>query len=341
LDKIAYIIGETFIYWNSIILILAAAAAICMFLGLYLREKGTGISAALLVPLAVVASIIAARAVHWYCRADAYTDLKGALTTFTGGGYALMGVFAGCALAAAVLRLLGIIRNLPHTFDCMALGGGVGIALGRLACLYNTMDRGPVMETLRDLPLVYPVNNAVTGVVEWRFATFMIQAIVTGIITVGLLVFYLIGQRGKICRLKDGDAACLWLCAYGASQVVLDSTRYDSLFMRSNGFISIVQILGAAALILTFIYFSVRMVKARGFKWWYVPVWLVYAGCTGGAGFMEYWVQRHGDQAVFSYSIMGACTLGLSLMVMVVRHLAVTKEWENALVENNKKTVKA
>ncbi len=334
MDKIAYIIGETFIYWNSIILILAAAAAICMFLFLYLRERGTGISAALLIPLAVVASIIAARTVHWYCRADAYTDLKGALTTFTGGGYALMGVFAGCAVTALLLRLLGIIRNLPHTFDCMALGGGVGIAVGRLACLYNTMDRGPVIESIRTLPLVYPVSNAVTGVVEWRFATFMIQAIVTGIITVCLLVFYLIGQRSKIRRVKDGDTACLWLCAYGASQVVLDSTRYDSLFMRSNGFISIVQILGAAALILTFIYFSVRMVKARGFKWWYVPVWLVYAGCTGGAGYMEYWVQRHGDQALFSYSVMSACLVMLVALTVVVRLLAVTRERKLAQAQN-------
>ena len=326
MDKIAYIIGETFIYWNSIILILAAAAAICMFLFLYLREQGTGISAALLVPMAVVASIIASRAVHWYCMANAYDSLKGALTTFTGGGYALMGVFAGCAAAACVLRLLGIIRNLPHTFDCMALGGGVGIAVGRLACLYSTMDRGPVMETIRTLPLVYPVNNAVTGVVEWRFATFMMQSIVTGMITLGLLVFYLLGQRGRNRRVKDGDTACLWLCAYGASQVVLDSTRYDSLFMRSNGFISIVQILGAAALIFTFIYFSVRMVKARGFRWWYVPLWILYAGCTGGAGFMEYWVQRHGDQALLSYSVMTGCLLVLVVLTFVVRLLAVTGE---------------
>ena len=326
MDKIAFIIGETFIYWNSILLMVAAAAAICMFLFLYLREKGTGISAALLVPMAVVASIFASRAVHWYCQANAYTDLKGALTSFTGGGYALMGVFGGCAVVALVLRLLGILQNLPHTFDCMTLGGGVGIAVGRLACMYNTMDRGPVMDTIRTLPLVYPVTNGVTGVVEWRFATFMIQAIATGAITLMLLVFYLIGQGSKRRPLKDGDTACLWLCFYGASQVVLDSTRYDSLFMRSNGFISIVQILGAAALILTFLYFSVRMVKARGFRWWYLLIWILYAGCTGGAGFMEYWVQRHGDQALFSYTVMTGCLVVLTILTCVVRGVAVSRE---------------
>ena len=326
MDRIAIIYGETFLYWSSIILTFAAAAAVCAFLFLYLREKYNGLGAAFLVPAAMALSLIFSRAMHWYCMANAYDGLKGALTTFTGGGYALMGVFAGCALAAAVLRLLRIVKNLPFAFDCMALAGGVGIAVGRLACFFTASDRGPVIESIRSLPIVYPVTNAVTGVVEWRFATFLIQAIVTGIITLVLLVFHLRGQRGRNRKVRDGDTACLWLCAYGASQVVLDSTRYDSLFMRSNGFISIVQILGAAALILTFVYFSARMVKARGFKWWYIPVWLVCAGCAGGAGYMEYWVQRHGDQAVFSYSVMTGCLTLMVVLTCVVRLLAVTRE---------------
>ena len=326
LDKIAYIIGETFLYWNSIILIFAVASAICTFLFLYLREKYNGLSAAFLVPVAMVLSLFLSRAMHWYCMANAYDSLKGALTTFTGGGYALMGVFAGCLLAALVLRLLGIVKNLPFTFDCMALAGGVGIAVGRLACFFTAADRGPVIETIRSLPIVYPVTNSVTGMVEWRFATFLIQAILTGIITLVLLLFYLAGQQGKRRKVRDGDTATLWLCAYGATQVVLDSTRYDSLFMRSNGFISIVQILSAGALLFAVICFSIRMVKARGFRWWYVPVWLVYAGCVGGAGYMEYWVQRHGDQALFSYSVMTACLVMLVVITCLIRLLAVTKE---------------
>lgn len=332
MDAIAFIIGETFLYWNSIILMVAICAAICTFLFLYLREKYNGIAAAFLVPACLVASIYLSRIMHWYCMANAYDGLKSALTNFNGGGYALMGVFAGCALAALVLRLLGFVRNLPFTFDCMALAGGVGIAVGRLACFFTASDRGPVIETIRFLPIVYPVANAVTGVVEWRFATFLIQAIITALITVVLLVFHLKGQQGRVRKVKDGDTACLWLCCYGASQIVLDSTRYDSLFMRSNGFISIVQILGAVALVGTIIYFSVRMVKARGFKWWYVPMWIVYAGCVGGAGYMEYWVQRHGDQAIFSYSVMTGCLVGLVVITCVVRLLAVLRERKNAMV---------
>jgi prolipoprotein diacylglyceryltransferase len=253
MDKIAIIYGETFLYWSSIILTLAVAAAVCTFLFLYLREKYSGLSAAFLVPASMILSLIFSRAMHWYCMANAYDSLKSALNNFTGGGYALMGVFAGCAVAAVLLRLLRIMKNLPFAFDCMALAGGAGIALGRLACLFTSADRGPVVENLRIFPLAYPVTNAVTGVTEWRFATFMIQAIVTGIIVLALLIFHLMGHRGRPRKVRDGDTACLFLCFYGTSQVVLDSTRYDSLFMRSNGFISIVQILGAAALILTMI----------------------------------------------------------------------------------------
>ncbi len=330
MDRIAIIYGETFLYWSSIILTFAVAAAVCTFLFLYLREKYNGLSAALLVPAAMAASLFLSRAMHWYCMANAYDSLEGALTTFTGGGYALMGVFAGCILAALLLRLLGFVKNLPFTFDCMALAGGVGITVGRLACFFTASDRGPVIESIRSLPIVYPVSNAVTGVVEWRFATFLIQSIVTGAITLVLLLFYLAGQQGKRRKVRDGDTAALWLCAYGASQVVLDSTRYDSLFMRSNGFISIVQILSAGALLFAIVYFSIRMVKARGFKWWYVPLWLVYAGCVGGAGYMEYWVQRHGDQAVFSYSVMTGCLVMLVIITCVIRLLAVTKERKRA-----------
>ncbi len=337
MDRIAFIIGETFLYWNSIILTLAVAAAICIFLFLYLREKNNGIGAAFLICGCLVTSLIFSRAVHWYCMANAYESLGAALTTFTGGSYALMGVFAACALTAAVLRLVRLIRNLPFAFDCMALAGGAGIALGRLACLYTAADRGPVVETLRTFPFVYPVTNAVTGVVEWRFATFMIQSIVTGLIFLGLLIFYLAGQRGKVSKVRDGDTAWLFLCFYGASQVVLDSTRYDSLFMRSNGFISIVQILGAAAMIGAIIFFSVRMVKARGFRWWYILLWLAYAACTGCGGFMEYWVQRHGDQAVFSYSVMTGCLLVLVIITCLVRQLAVTRERKQSVVESANK----
>ena len=299
MDRIALIAGDIFIYWSSILLTLGAGVAICVFLTVY---RGRGTAAAVVVPLALVLSVILGRLAHWYFRPDSYESFLDAVTDFTSGGYALLGVFLACALAAVLVRLLGLETDLPRLLDEMSLAGCGGIAVGRLACFFSAADRGQILETIHSLPLAYPVNNVVTGAPEYRLATFVIQAMVTAVIFGGLLGFYLLGKRRK-----PGDAAALFLLLYGMSQAVLDSTRYDSLYMRSNGFISAVQLSGAAALLGVSVLFSVWMVKQRGFRFWYAAIWLGMLGCLVGAGYMEYFVQRHGDRALFSYSIMTAC----------------------------------
>jgi hypothetical protein len=45
---------------------------------------------------------------------------------------------------------------------------------------------------------------------------------------------------------------------------------------------------------------------------------------------MEYYVQRHGDQAAFAYKNMGACLIGIVLVTLVIRTLAVSAEWKKA-----------
>jgi riboflavin transporter FmnP len=114
--------------------------------------------------------------------------------------------------------------------------------------------------------------------------------------------------------------------AYGASQIVFDSTRYDSLYMRTNGFISIVQILGAVGLVLSIVVFSVRLVKALRFKWWFIPIWIGMLALIGVAGYMEYYVQRHGHLFVFAYNTMSGCLLGAIALTVVVYCLTVHRE---------------
>ena len=151
-------------------------------------------------------------------------------------------------------------------------------------------------------------------------------AIATGAITLVLLVFYL-SRRGR--KWKNGEVSLLFLLCYGASQVVLDSTRYDSLFFRSNGFVSIVQILGLAGVLTAIVLFSVRMVKARGFKRYFILFWVALLALMGGGGYMEYYVQRHGDQAAFAYTNMAICLAGIVLITLVIRAIAVSAEWKN------------
>jgi len=315
MDRIAFIVGDTFVYWNSIVLTLAAVTAICFFLAFYLGKSANAVGAAVMVPLALAASLVLARLVHWYSRSDSYAGFEAALTDYTSGGYALVGVFAGCLLAAALLRLLYIVRDLPEILDCACIAGSAGIAVGRLSCFFTAADRGQILEGVRELPWVYPVTNVVSGAVEYRLATFLLQSMAAGVIFLILTAVFLIGHGRR--KLKNGDVTLLFLLLYGASQAVLDSTRYDSLFLRSNGFVSIVQILSAAAVVLAAVVFSVRMVKARKFHGWQILLWVGMLAGLGCAGFMEYYVQRHGDRAMFAYSVMSGSLLVVITLILI------------------------
>lgn len=318
MDKIAYYWGGHTIYWSSILLTLAAGVAICFFLSRYLKQEDPLAAGFLAVPMSIALSLLFARLLHWYCRTDSYDSLWKALTEPNVGGYALLGVFAGCLLAALLLRVTKATRNLPRMLDCMAYAAAAGIAVGRLSAFFNTTDRGQILTVLQFLPFAYPVTNTVSGAQEYRLATFLFQALVS-------LGIFLWLNRYDRRRHRDGDLTLRFLLVYGASQVVLDSTRYDKLFFRSNGFISIVQVAGAVALVIAVVFAAVRMARSRGFRLWYIPAWLGILALLGGAGFMEYYVQRHGDLALFSYSVMTLC---LSAVVGVT--LAMAHSAENA-----------
>ena len=318
MEKIAFIGGGTFIYWSSIILTLAALAAVAIFAAMYIGKSGDVVGLCVTIPLAMAGSIVLSRLIHWYCRSDAYESMEAALTDYTKGGYALMGVFIACIAVAAVLRLVRIVRNLPQMYDSMVIGGGFGIMVGRLASLFNASDRGMALPDSVGFPFAFPVTNTVSGVMENRLATFMIQAGIVAVIVALLLIYMFISKIARH-KIPDGDVCMIFLLAYGASQVICDSTRYDSLFLRSNGFISVVQILGLVALVVPIVVFSVRMVMHMGIKWFHFVAWLVILGMMGLAGYMEYYVQRHGNEAAFAYSLMAFGLVMIVVVTLVIR----------------------
>ena len=327
MERIALIFGTTYLYWSSIILTLAAAAAICLFLALYLREEGQFTTGFLTAALALLLSVAASRMLHWYGFDESYPSFLAAMANLSTGGFALLGAFAGCLLAAVLTRVLQLHDNLPKMLDCMCLAGGAGIAVGRLASFFNTADRGQIVQSIQSMPWVYPVTNTISGVTEYRLATFLLQAMITGLIVLVLTILYL---KGKNMPRKDGDTTLLFLLCYGAAEVVLDSTRYDSMFFRFNGFVSIVQVVGALALGFVIVMFSIRLVKRQGFHRWYIGIWVAIAALIGCAGYMEYFVQRHGNEALSGYIVMSICLCLLIDLTIVIRQLAETKPAESA-----------
>ena len=310
MEKIAFIYGNTFIYWNSVVMTMAAGVAICLFLSFYLRD-GKKLAAAVAVPLALVLSVFFGRLFHWYFRPDSYESFIKAMTDYTSGGYALMGCFAACGTTAGILKLVGLEKHPLRMLDAMSVGGCGGIAVGRLACFFSAADRGQLLKSVRTLPFAYPVNNVVTGAPEYRLATFVIQAMVTALVFAAVAAFFLMAKR------RRGDTTLVLLLLYCLTQAVLDSTRYDSLYLRSNGFISAVQLLSAAAMVAVSVVFSVRMVREQGMKGWYYPIWAAMLALLGVAGYMEYYVQRHGDKGLFCYTIMTLCLSALTCLSLL------------------------
>jgi len=95
--------------------------------------------------------------------------------------------------------------------------------------------------------------------------------------------------------------------------------RYDGLYTRLNGFVSLPQICCTAALVFTAVLLSVRSVKkAGGVRPYHWIIWLVLLLCFGGGGYMEYYVQRHGNLYVKAYSIMGLCLSGIVAAVSLL-----------------------
>lgn len=318
MERIAFILGDRFIYWSSVLVTLAALTAIFLFLSLYLKKSSNLPAGFCVVPIAVGLSLVLGRFIHWYCCAESYPGFSSAMTNLFSGSFALLGVFAGCLLAAAISRVVGLHRNLPQMLDCMCIAGGAGIAVGRLSFLFHSGDRGQLMKSLRTLPFACPTVNVVSGATEYRLATFFLQAMMAGFLTVLFAAFYTRKRR----PVKDGDTALLFLMCYGASQILLDSTRYDSLYFRSNGFVSVVQVMGALMLVLAIAFFSVRLVKNQGFNAWFLVLWIALAALIGCAGYMEYHVQRHGDEALFAYSVMGISLFLAVVLVARIRSMA-------------------
>lgn len=318
MERIAFISGEAFIYWSPIILAMAAVAAIAIYTAVYIKRDGNIPALAFSIVLCVVLAIPLSRLLHWYHRADTYTSLGAAMTNLTGGGFALYGVFAAGLLTALVLRLTRLSKSMPRMLDAMALGGGVGIAVGRLASLFNASDRGMILPDSVGFPFAWPVTNAVSGAEENRLATFAIQSMVVTVIVAVIFIYLLICALRKK-RVPDGDIFLLFILPYGATQAVCDSTRYDSLFMRSNGFVSVVQILGLALVVLAVVLFSIRAVKKTGLKARYFFVWGGMLALAGTAGVMEYLVQRRAHLAAMTYSIMAVSMLSIVALALVVR----------------------
>ena len=227
-------------------------------------------------------------------------------------------MFLGLLLVGLLAAKLRFADSAAALFDALAPGAALGIALFRLSALFNSSCRGSIAitpEILHRLPFTSEVEVA-AGVTEYRFATFFVQFILLLIFTVVLAAFFLRHRADeKKWGRQRGYVAGLFLTVYSAMEIILDSTRYDSCVLRSNGFVSVVQIVSALTIVVILAVYCRRSVKANGRHWYHFALWGGYVLSLAAVGGSEYFVQRHRDWFIGCYSVM---TLGLILMVTVV-----------------------
>ena len=127
--------------------------------------------------------------------------------------------------------------------------------------------------------------------------------------------FYRCRKRPMKRGSSDGNTARYFLLLYSAIELLLDSTRNDSSFMKFNGFVSIVQMICAICIGALLIYYSRRSVKANGLgarRW---VIWAVWFIGLAGTGVSEYLVQRHGNWYLGCYAAMTVCCALMAVAV--------------------------
>ncbi len=316
-NPIAVYSGPVVLYWSAIIISIGLLAALFMSLSLQLANGGRLVSMLLFFPLAIVFSVPLCRALHWYCHAEQYGGFFSAVTDYSSGSYVLPAAIPGVWLAAWIAAKLDD-GDTAKLLDAAAPVAALTVAFIRLSALFTSACRSKIAVTtplLQHLPLAAGITNS-AGVVEYRFATFFAHFLLMLLLCRGLLKFFY--KRRNVPMLagrRQGVTICLFLLYYSASELVLDSTRYDSSFLPINGFVSFVQIAAAVSMFLLLIYFTVLSVRANGRRVWHWLFWLLWWAALGGGGYCEYLVQRHGGWYLSCYFAMSVCALIMAFIV--------------------------
>lgn len=312
INPIAVYTDSLTLYWSAIVIALGIAACFAMSQALYTSYAGNGRALWVMFPLAVIFSVFFCRLIHWYCHTEQYAGFFSALTDYSAGGYVLPGAILGTFLAALLVRGLGFTDNVSRLLDAIAPGGALAVAFIRLSALFNSSCRGKIAvktPALQHLPLASPVYSSSAD--DYRFATFFVQFLLMLLVFDILYRFYTKRRnrpmKGGLSR--DGHTARMFLLLYGAVELIMDSTRYDSSFLQFNGFVSVVQIISAVLIVYVLVHYSVLSVKVNGLRFIHWLRWILFIAALGGGGMCEYLVQRHGDWYLKCYAGMGLCIL--------------------------------
>ena len=309
--EVAFCFGRVTLYWDTLLIALACAAGFLALWGTYGANGGKKRAFWLLVPLGLVLSLAVARTIFWYCHSEQFSSLAAALVPGSSGGFCLSGVVIGFVLAALLLRLTGLEKETALLLDCAAPALALCLSLVRLSSLFNASCRGKVPITDARFCRL-PFASAAPGGGEYRFASFFVGALLF-LVIFAVLTLLFVRRWGR-----RGDVFLAFLVLYSAVELVVDSTRHDASYFTFNAFISVAQILGAAAMLGVLAVFSRRSIRSGGPKLHRALCWIAWFLGAAIAGVSEYLVQRHGNWQLGCYTLMSLGALILVLATFAV-----------------------
>ncbi|MBQ6570273.1 MAG: prolipoprotein diacylglyceryl transferase [Clostridia bacterium] len=317
MENVAYYFGSATIYRSGMLVALGVlVAALCMIF-LWKSIGGKLYSVNCFLVLSLMLGTLGSRLVYWYCCYEQYDSIFSAIFSVGHGGFSIFGAMIGVLLSALILCAMRIVNDMTRLFDCIAPSGALAIAIGRLAGFFTADDKAKTFNEgalPQGFPFSVKVINEVTGTSEWRFPTFFYESLAAAAIF--MMCIFLFNAVYFKRTIRKGVVFWIFLSFYGATQAVLESTRYDALFLHSNGFLSLMQMACAAMLLVSIVVVGIKGLRSLDRK---NPTFLFIStlALMGAAGYLEYYVQRHGSLSVSIYPIMFACLLAVSIITFI------------------------
>ena len=219
------------VYAFGLYVALGAALALIVLAMLIRREKGKKGTTALTGVLAILCGFAVSRL--FFCFMDqglgGPVPLRGVIL-LTGGGYSMMGaLFGACFGALLAAKITG--QNSARMLDLLSPALLLFIACERLGEGYVDdfgISRPLVGELLKGSFL------SLEGDYDWTLATYLIESFTA-------LVLALILLRDVNRKRRAGNSFILFLILFGATQVILESLRFDQHMHLS--FVSLQQVM--------------------------------------------------------------------------------------------------
>ena len=322
IESTAFIIGSFEISWAAIIIVAAVFVWFNLACALYKGESYRAAAIWVMTPFSIFFSAFFARVIYWYSHQPQFDGILDALKSKDLFAFSLLGLLPGIVLAALLIRLLRLNRSLPALLDALSPATAAAVSILYLICLFHPSCRGKMIiekPFLQHLPVSY-LNYNTQGEPEYRLATFFLGFLVMLILAIVTLVYYHQHRKTK------GSTACFFICFYSAAEFVLESTRYDAGYFPTNGFVSIIQIFSAVCIFGVMIWHTVFRIRKKAWKGVFVLYWVGELLSMGATGFLEYWVQRHGDQAYYLHPLMCISCFAMALFPILMRYKKTKKK---------------